>query len=90
MKYNFELTEAESINVTNTIERVANRLIDIALISSKMSDLNTEIKNLKDSVQRMREDRNETHDDIKMLRKQVEFVTDRQQDLLENLDTKKK
>lgn len=84
MKYNFELTDVESVNAMNTIERVANRLIDIALVSSKMADLNNEIKSLKESVQRVREERNETRNDIRALRKEIEYVTEKQNDLLES------
>ena len=78
MKYNFELSDVESVNAMNTIERVANRLIDIALVSSKMADLNNEIKTLKESVQRVREERNETRNDIRTLRKEIEYVTEKQ------------
>jgi outer membrane murein-binding lipoprotein Lpp len=90
MRYEFEMTDAESINFTNMLERVGNRLIDMAMFTSKMSDLSGEIKNLKEDMQRMREDRAKTDSDMRTLKKQVEFLDEKQQNMLEDLDSKSK
>lgn len=90
MRYEFEMTDAESINFTNMLERVGNRLIDMAMFTSKMSDLSVEIKNLKEDMKRMREDKAETHSDMRTLKKEVEFLAEKQQNMLEDLDSKKK
>lgn len=90
MRYEFEMTDAESINFTNMLERVGNRLIDMAMFSSKMSDLSVEIKNLKEDMERMREDKAETNSNIRALKGKVEFLDEKQQNMLEDLDSKKK
>ena len=90
MKYSFEMSDAESINFTNMLERVGNRLIDMAMFTSKMSDLSVEIKNLKEDMQRMREDKAETNSNIRALKGKVEFLDEKQQSLIEDLENKKK
>ena len=90
MKYSFEMSDAESINFTNMLERVGNRLSDMAMFTSKMSDLSVEIKNLKEDMQRMREDKAETNSNIRALKGKVEFLDEKQQSLIEDLENKKK
>ena len=77
MKYCFELTEAESINMTNTLERLGNRLMDIALVTSKMGDLEREIQNLKEDLKHMERERSEMKSDVREARNMCKMISDK-------------
>lgn len=93
MRYEFEMTDAESMNVMNTLERLGNRLMDIALVANKMEDFSREIKNLKADLKKMDQDERDVKNDIREVRamhKMLSGIVEDQQKMLEDLDSKKK
>lgn len=77
MKYCFELTEAESINVTNTLERIGNRLMDVALVTGKIGDLEREIRDLKEDLKHMERERSEMKSDVREARNMCKMISDK-------------
>lgn len=77
MKYCFELTEAESINVTNTLERIGNRLMDVALVTGKIGDLEREIRDLKEDLKHMERERSEMKSDVREARNMYKMISDK-------------
>lgn len=93
MRYEFELSDVESANVMSTLERLGNRLMDIAFVTSKMGDLEREIQNLKSDLKKMNQDERDVKNDIREVRamhKMLCGTVEDQQRMLENLDSKKK
>ena len=93
MRYEFELSDVESANVMSTLERLGNRLMDIALVANKMEDFSREIKNLKADLKKMDQDERDLRNDVREVRamhKMLCGTVEDQQKMLEDLDSKKK
>ena len=94
MRYEFEMSDAESMNVVNALERLGNRLMDMALFTSKMGDLEREIKNLKSDLKKMDQDERDLHGNVREIRamhKMLAGNVEDQQKMLEDLkDSKSK
>lgn len=93
MRYEFELSDVESANVMSTLERLGNRLMDIALVANKMEDFSREIRDLKADMKKMNQDERDLRNDVREVRamhKMLCGTVEDQQKMLEDLDSKKK
>lgn len=93
MRYEFELSDVESANVMSTLERLGNRLMDIALVANKMEDFSREIRDLKADMKKMNQEGQDVKNDIREVRamhKMLCGTVEDQQKMLENLEDSKK
>lgn len=93
MRYEFEMSDAESMNVMNALERLGNRLMDIALVANKMEDFSREIRDLKADMKKMNQEGRDVKNDVREVRamhKMLSGIVEDQQKVLEDLDSKKK